>query len=584
VGWQRYILDLLADPAVDWVVILKAAQMGVSELMRCAIGRWAMLDPGDVLWVMASELAADKAMAKLRNMFHNSPALRNLWPQRGTRPLQRKRKESRKEVILANGMRIVIGWAGSASSLASDPFPRVILDETGLYPTRVGQEGSPIGLAEERTKTFGRRRKIVLLSKPAHADDLICQAHAECLDQRERHLPCPSCGHLAPLDWDRVRWHDARGSVVRPSDAPDAPVERIAQAAYVESAQVAWMACDDCDGRLTDTHSADADQRAAWVRVGDDTTTETRRRAVHISELYHWSRSLSDLVARFLRALRPGDRQNFYTGSLGLPYEHERSELLPSMIAAKATHTAGVVPEWATVVIASADTQMDHLWLVVRAWGPGHQSRLIDWGRVETFDELRARAFRAWPLEARNAEARAAILLIDAGGGTAGGRLDGSRSQQVYQFADVTPHVLAVKGTGEERGSHEGSPITWRSITFAAERKLRIVCPHANYWKDQLAKLVRGDGWEENTTAASPEYCRQMTGQRQVWEESTTGRGRWVWRKRRRRPDHLWDCSYLQVVGAEIANPGSRVTLWDQMQHTADYSAQQDGGRWKVGR
>lgn len=569
-GWQRYVLDLFADPSVDWIVVLKAAQMGVSELVRCAIGRWAMVDPGDVLWVMSDEKSARKAMAKLRLMFTNTPALRALLPeQRGQKIGHgRRTKDTLLELVLTNGMRVVIGWAGSPASLASDPFMRVILDETGLYPSKVGTEGSPIGLAEERTKTFGRRRKVILLSKPAHADDLICSSHAEVLHQAERHVPCPECGDLAPLEWERVRWLDSEGSVVAPAGAPESQALRIALAAHVEASQSAWVECasEGCRGKITDTLAADSDERAEWLRVGEDTESETRRRALHISELYHWSKTVSDLVARFLRAIKPGDLQNFHTGSLGRPYEQERGAITAELFERKATHAPGRIPEWATGLVASADTQKDHFWFMVRAWGPGYRSRLVDFGRVETFDELRTATLETrWPIDGTDRTAGALRLVIDSGGGTAGGALDGSRSQEVYAFAEATPHVYALKGTGEKKGAQQGVPMTWGQARFGEDksRTVAIVQPHANYWKDQTAKLCRGDGWEETTAASSKVYTRQMTGQRQVWEETTKGQGRWVWRKRRGRADHLWDCAYMNVVGAELEDTNMRERLAD---------------------
>lgn len=560
VPWQRGVLDAFADSKLDWVVILKAAQMGVSELIRCAIGRWALLDPGDVLWVMATEAAADKAMAKLQAMFRNTPALRGLLPDsaRGHYSKKgRKAKATLKELVLTNGMRIVIGWATSASSLASDPFRYVLLDETGLYPVKIGKEGSPIGLAEERVKTFGRRAKVVLLSKPAHSEDLICTAYNECLDKRQRRVPCPHCGEVQALDWEQARWPG--GS---PEEVPSDPVERLRLAAQVEADQSAYLECVSCAGEISDTHAADSDARSVWVTAGEGSSTFTsRRRAFHIDEIFHWSKTISDLVARFLRAIKPSDAQNFTTGSLGRPHVAERSRLRASIFAQKAIHEEGLVPEWATIVVSTADTQKDHWWYVVRAWGVGGRSRLLAWGRAETLQDLKRETLEtAWPIEGTNTRAKAGILIVDSGGGTAGGTLDASRSKLVYEFASSTTYVTALKGTGEKRGAHEGQPITWRKIRFGREKELEveIVCPHANWWKDELAAQIRSPLWEECASAARPEYGRQMTGQRQVWKESTSGHGHWIWEKRGRLPDHLWDCSYMQVVGAKITGADTR--------------------------
>ena len=59
-------------------------------------------------------------------------------------------------------------------------------------------KGSPIDLAKERTKVFGRRGKIVLLSSPKSDDDLIVTHHAQVEDRRVFAVPCSACGR----SWD----------------------------------------------------------------------------------------------------------------------------------------------------------------------------------------------------------------------------------------------------------------------------------------------------------------------------------------------------------------------------------------------
>ena len=78
----------------------------------------------------------------------------------------------------------------------------------------------------------------------------------------------------------------------------------------------------------------------------------------------------------------------------------------------KAIHPAGRIPAWATAIVASADTQKDHYWYMVRAWGPGYRSRLVDFGRVETLDDLRRATLEArWPVEGTDRQAGAVRLV-----------------------------------------------------------------------------------------------------------------------------------------------------------------------------
>jgi phage terminase large subunit GpA-like protein len=547
--WQRAILDALADPTIDWIVILKAAQMGVSEIVRCAVGRWALLDPGDVLWVVTTEAAAKKAMKKLRAMFRSTPALRPLVSSRRT-------DRTLLELVLTNGMRIVIGWAGSAQSLASDPFRYVILDEVAKYKWSVQGEGSAVDLAKERTKVYGRRGKIVLLSSPKDENDLIVTNHAEVADRRVFAVPCPACGDVQPIDWAAVRWPGGE-----PATAPTEAMARVRLADQVEGERSAWVACRACaDGKLL-PHRAAFDGRARWVQ--EEEAPRSRRVAFHVPEFFHWETTLSDLVAKWLRCTKPRALQAFHNGSLGLPYRSERGALQANLFQRRAVHEDGLVPSWATAVLATADTQIDHFWFMVRAWGPGGRSRLLDWGKAGSFDELEARTLkRRFPIEGRGESVGARFLLIDSGGGME--TTDGSRTHDVYKFAKRVAHVLPIKGAAD-KNPEDGRPVWATKVEYtpAVERagaqrvELELYHAHTEYWKDTANATIRADApvlWEESQSAAAPDYGRHLTGEHRVMLSTPGGETSWRWQPRSKHARHdLWDCAWMQLVAAEIA-------------------------------
>jgi phage terminase large subunit GpA-like protein len=540
--WQRQILDDLADPSLQRIVIMKAAQVGASELVRCAIGRWALYDPGDVLWVMADRPAAEKAMKKLRAMFANTPSLRPL--------VSTKRGDSTLlEMRLTTGMRVVIGWAGSASSLASDPFRYVVLDETSKYRWHVQGEGSPIGLAEERTKTFGRRGKIILLSTPKNDDDLICKSHRETLERFVFEVPC-ACGHLQVAEIEALRWPG--GDVERSPSDPDA---RVRMAAAVSRGQTAWIECASCRGKIQ-PHVAMHAPAARW-RLEEPAEGDGRR-GYHIPEWIHWQTTASDLGARWLRCTHPKEVSEFWNGSLGLPYKAASSTFAATIFERRAVHPDGLVPSWATAILATADTQADHFWLMIRAWGAGGRSRLLDWGKVASFEHLRQRALlNRFPVEG-GGTAAARFLMIDSGAGMA--RQDGSRTHDVYQFAKNAPHVIAAKGVGDQ-DVVDGKPIRSTQVVWTPPGKTATTFDlqllHGEYWKDAAAALIRSDApvlWEESASAAAPEYGRQLTGEQKVMITLPDGSTYWRWQKRSKHaPEHLWDCAWMQVAAAEIA-------------------------------
>lgn len=555
VPWQREILDAFADPSLDWIVILKAAQMGVSDLVRNAIGRWAQLDPGDVLWVMTTEQAAKKAMKKLRAMFRSTPALRGLLSDRRT-------DSTLLELVLTNGMRIVIGWAGSAQSLASDPFRYVILDEVAKYRWAVQGEGSPVDLAKERTKVYGRRAKVILLSSPKGEDDLIVTHHGEVLDRRVFSVPCEDCGKAQPVDFLSVRW-----PLGEPGTAPVDPLERARLADLLDERQSAWVECAFCRGRVLPHRSMWA-KGAGWTQEKPAETS--RRRAYHVPEFFHWETTISGLAAKWLRCTTPSARQGFHNGSLGLPYKNERGALPANLFQRRAIHPDGVVPAWATAVLSTADTQADHFWFKVQAWAPGGRTRNLDWGRVDSFADLRARCLdRRFAVEG-GGTAAPRFLLIDSGGGME--TPDGSRTHDVYQFALTTPHVFACKGEADLE-VYKGSPFRRSKVTYAppggraAAYEIELVLLHVEYWKDTTAALIRSEQWEECQSAAAPEYGRQMTAEHKVMTAEPSGKTYWRWTKRAKHgQEHLWDCSWMQPAAAAIAQLDGEAPIPERIQ------------------
>ena len=87
-------------------------------------------------------------------------------------------------------------------------------DEVDAWPAEIGgadkgktaSEGDVLALAERRTVSFQRTRKVLLGSTPlikqtSRIERLFLEG-----DQRYYHVPCPKCGCMQPL-----RWRDAEG-------------------------------------------------------------------------------------------------------------------------------------------------------------------------------------------------------------------------------------------------------------------------------------------------------------------------------------------------------------------------------------
>src|SRR5262249_44622476 len=90
--------------------------------------------------------------------------------------------------------------------------------ETDRFPADAGGEGSPIKLAEKRTSTFKRKKKIFRNSTPVYKGASPIEAFFELTDKRYYFVPCPHCDSSQVLKWDRIRWtKDDRGRPISAS-------------------------------------------------------------------------------------------------------------------------------------------------------------------------------------------------------------------------------------------------------------------------------------------------------------------------------------------------------------------------------
>lgn len=573
--FQRQILDDLADPSVDWIVARKPGQIGFSELVRCAIGRWMLLDPGDVLWVMGTEHAAKKAMKRLRWMFESTPSLRPLLSKR-------KRDSTLLELSLTNGHRVVIGWAGSADSLASEPFRYVILDEVAKYAWSAQGEGSPVGLANVRTKTFGRLKKVVLLSTPKDSSDILCTEFEKVLWRGQFHIPCPHCEALQAMDWSQVRWEGGD-----PASAPREIRERMLLANRVQQRRGAvWLECVECGGRIDERarRAAMESDRAQWVPepVGEDGCEFGRARAYQLNDFLHWEQTLGTIAAEFLKAMEPESKQIFWNSTLGLPMEEVSGKLTPGVFMERRHFPARVVPSWATGLILTADTQADHFKFKLCAWGRAYRRRLVHHGRVESFEELKALLDELWALDdGSDRVVQAEILGIDAGGGgQAEEEGDETRTGEVYEFAATDPErIWPLKGM--KRGL--GATVRERKLVYKPSGNAVVQRQiDGHYWKDQIMRRIQQTHpfvlWEENE-AIDRAYCREMTAEHKVL---IPGKGS-EWQKKGRWTDNdYWDCDVYQAALASVLGVADRDTFGEQRQEwrEVDYEEGEEPGGW----
>jgi phage terminase large subunit GpA-like protein len=205
---------------------MKAAQVGATEAGNNWIGFVIHHAPGPMLAVLPTvEMAKRTSRGLLDPLISESPVLRALVnPARS-----RDAGNSMLSKEFQGGILVLTG-ANSATGLRSMPARYIFLDEVDVYPASADEEGDPVALAEARTTTFSHRRKVFMVSTPTIRGISRIEREYEASDQRRYFVPCPHCGAMQWLQFERLRWDkgrpDTAASIVRGARSPSLSITR----------------------------------------------------------------------------------------------------------------------------------------------------------------------------------------------------------------------------------------------------------------------------------------------------------------------------------------------------------------------
>ncbi len=449
------IMDIPLKPGVVQANVMKAAQIGVSEAGRNILGYLAHMEPDPVGLGLPNRTKGRKIVKnRLMPLFKRTPVLRELLSS-STRDVQLE------QIGLLNGFLLHLMWSGSATATASDPMRVVFNDEVDKFESWAGDEPDAVARTWKRTRTYGDRRLQINVSTPTTTAGAIHQLYEASSVKLQFYVPCPHCGAFQRLIWTQVKWEQYKTRNKR---------ER---ADLVMQNGAAWYECIHCGERIEEDRKRSMVQAGRWTtergevvdywgEVVEDAEAVTRwptgtRVGFQISALYCLWESWASVVSEFLLAEGDLNRSfNFRTETLGVPFENQVTRFSKNIFAQKcfrATLPAGKVPPWAFRLLATIDTQSDHFYVVVRAWGSNLRSQRVWHGKLMSFDELdRVLFLTTYPVaDADMGPMEIAHALIDSGG-TEDQWLDLSRTMQVYRW--VIPRqakVMAIKGASSNR-------------------------------------------------------------------------------------------------------------------------------------
>lgn len=416
--YLREIMDKLSSNDVTQeVVVMKGAQLGFTEAGNNWVGYIIDISPAPTLMVMPTDDTV-KRNSKIRidPMIEATPRLRDkISPARS-----RDSGNTTKQKDFPGGVLVLTG-ANSAVGLRSMPIKYLFLDEVDGYPLDLEGEGSPIDLARARTRTFARK-KILIVSTPTIEGQSVVDKELALTDQRKFMVPCPHCGSVQELLWPNLVWERGKPETAR-------------------------YQCSDCSELIEERHKTAMLAQGSWMAQAPENTSSSKV-GYHINSLYSpfgwysWANAASD----YEDAEKDENKLRTFTNTVLGETWKEKGDApdWENIFNRRETYGLNTVPDEVGFITVGADVQKDRIELEVVGWCRGKRTYSIDYRvlvgdteKAEVWNQLAQVVGETWQ-RTDGAILPMRMMAIDTGYNT----------QFVYEFCrkfDPT-RVIPVKG------------------------------------------------------------------------------------------------------------------------------------------
>jgi len=553
--YLQEIMDCLSPiSATERVVFMKGAQVGGTEMGLNWIGYVINHAPGPMMAVWPTvEMAKRASKQRIDALIEESPAIRER--------IAPARSRDAGNTILSkefNGGVLVMTGANSAVGLRSMPVRYLFLDEVDGYPLDVEGEGDAISLAEARTRTFARR-KMLIVSTPTISGVSAIEREYEASDQRRYFLPCPHCGHKQWLRFEQLRWE--RGEP-----------------------QSAQYICEACQTGIAEHHKTSMLAQGEWRSCAPENTGKTA--GFHLSSLYSpvgW-RSWADIAAAWEQAAMSESKstaaiKTFKNTELGETWiEEGEAPDWQRLLERREDYRIGTIPEGGLLLTAGADIQKDRIEISIWAFGRNKTSWLIehrllmgDTARPEVWAALATVLNEQWT-HSSGCLIPLKRLALDTGFAT----------QEAYSFVRKLrdPRLLAIKGIARGAtligtptavdANAQGKKLRRGVKVFPVAGGIAKLELYNNLRKapdidESTGELSYPDGFV-HLPKVDAEYLQQLCAEQLITRRDRNGFARREWQKMRERNEAL-DCYvYARAAAASAGLDRFEERHWQELE------------------
>jgi phage terminase large subunit GpA-like protein len=455
IPYQRGMMDAITDPAVEQVSVMKSARVGYTKIIDAAVGYHIHQAPCPILVVQPTvDDAKGYSKEEIAPMLRDCPELARIVFEDAEETGPRDSGNTILHKRFPGGVLSMVG-ANSGAGFRRVSRKIVVFDEVDGYPPSAGSDGDQIRLGIARTQYYWDR-KIVAGSTPLVAGASRIERLFAAGDQRRYYVPCPQCGHMAPL----VFRGDAGHAMTWPDDKP----------------KEAFFTCQANGCVIEHKDKRSMVERGEWRAAAPF----RGHASFHVWAAYSYSPNATwgQLAEEFIAAKdNPETLRTFVNTVLGETWQEQgEAPDWDRLYQRREPYEIGTVPAGVKFLTGGVDVQKDRVVYEVVGWGAGKESWSIDSGVIPMdtaneaewtrLDDLLA---RTWP-GANGATHAIHMLAVDSGYNT----------NQVYNWARRHPmnRVIAVKGVASAKvliGTPAAVDVTVRGKRLARGYKVWAV-------------------------------------------------------------------------------------------------------------
>lgn len=339
------------------VVTMVASQLMKTQIALNWIGGLIHMVPSNILTLLPSLGLAKRVSSRISKTVQATPELRE-------RVAASRSRDSRNTMDTKEfeGGSLYVTTAGSAANLSELSARYIYGDEVDRWDVDVGEEGDPIELAEARGSTFGRRAKFYFSSSPTIKGASRISDLFEMSDQRHYYVPCPTCGHMQTLEWERLLY------------SPDFRIVHYK------------CANDDCDVLIEEHHKGEMLAQGEWRAhaEGDGETVGFTLNGLYAPLGWNDWAALAKQFERAKKALAKGDQepmQVFYNTRLARVWDSAQEQTKADVLRDRArleAYTLGSMPASVLMLTGAVDVQANRLEFLAMGWGVGMERWVVD--------------------------------------------------------------------------------------------------------------------------------------------------------------------------------------------------------------